>query len=48
MGRMILNSDNPALFMAVSSLLSPKAPKVMIEESSMARGKAMGTMLKEA
>ncbi len=34
----------PADFIATNSKLSPNAPKVMIEESKRARGKARGTM----
>ena len=35
-------SEMPAALMAVSSLLSPRFPKAMSEESSIARGKAWG------
>ena len=33
-------SDIPAAFIAVSSLLSPKFPNAMSDESNIARGKA--------
>ena len=36
----------PAALMAVSSLLSPKLPKVMSDESRIANGKACGTNIK--
>src|SRR5690606_38896816 len=38
----------PAAFIAVSSELSPKLPKVIIEERSMAKGRAMETLVAEA
>ena len=38
--RMACMSDMPAALMAVSSELSPRLPKVMSDDSSMARGKA--------
>ena len=36
----------PLVFMAVSSLFSPRLPKVMREESRMESGKATGTILR--
>ena len=38
--------EMPAALMAVSSLLSPKLPKVMSDESKMANGNACGTNIK--
>ena len=38
-------NEIPAALMAVSSLLSPRLPKVMSEESRMAKGKACGTII---
>ena len=46
-GLIILYSDNPLDFRAVNSLLSAKFPKVIKEESKMARGKAKGIKLAE-
>ena len=42
-GRIILKSETPAAFMAVSSKFSPRFPKVINEASSMANGNAMET-----
>ena len=39
-------SEMPAALMAVSSLLSPKLPKVISEDSSKANGRACGTSIK--
>ena len=39
---MILNSDIPAAFMAVSSKFSPRFPKVIKDARSIAKGNAMG------
>ena len=39
-------SEMPAALMAVSSLLSPRLPKVMSEESRMASGNACGTSIR--
>lgn len=39
-------SDIPAAFIAVSSLLSPRFPKVMSAESRMASGRACGTSIR--
>ena len=47
-GRMILNSDMPEAFMAVSSNFSPRLPKVMSDASSTASGRAVGTMVSAA
>ena len=47
-GRMILISDIPAAFIAVSSKFSPRLPKVINEASKMAKGKAIGTSEKVA
>ncbi len=47
-GDMALSSDIPEAFMAVSSNFSPKFPKVISDASRMARGSAMGTMLRAA
>ena len=41
-GRMILSKENPLALRAVSSLCSAKLPKVMSEESNMAKGSAIG------
>ena len=43
-GRMILNKEIPALFIAVSSLFSDKAPNVMMLDIRMASGNAIFTM----
>ena len=40
--RMACMSDMPAALMAVSSELSPRLPKVISDESSMASGNACG------
>ena len=39
-------SEMPEALMAVSSLLSPRLPKVMSEESRMAKGNAWGTSIR--
>ena len=39
-------SDIPAALMAVSSLLSPRFPKVISDDSRMASGKACGTRIR--
>ena len=39
-------SDMPAALMAVSSLLSPKLPKAISDESRMASGSACGTSIR--
>ena len=44
-GRSVCISEMPAALMAVSSLDSPRLPKVMSEESRMARGRACGTII---
>ena len=41
-GRMILSKEKPLALRAVSSLCSAKLPKVMSEESNMAKGSAIG------
>ena len=46
-GLIILLSDMPLDFNAVSSLLSEKLPKVMSDDSKMANGKASGIKLAE-
>jgi hypothetical protein len=47
-GLMNLCKETPADFMAVNSKCSPKLPKVMMEESRIAKGNAIGTNLAEA
>ncbi len=47
-GAIILTSEIPEAFIAVSSNFSPKLPKVMRLASRMARGSAIGTMLTAA
>lgn len=42
-GRIKRNKGMPADFIATSSNVSPRLPKVMMEESNTARGKASGT-----
>lgn len=44
-GLNILNKDAPADFKAVSSLLSPKLPNVIIDDNNMESGKAKGIIL---
>jgi hypothetical protein len=44
-GRMMRNKEKPLDFRAVSSLCSAKLPKVMSEESKMAKGRASGIKL---
>jgi hypothetical protein len=44
---MIFNRDKPLDFNAVNSLLSAMFPKVIKEDSRMARGKASGIRLAE-
>jgi hypothetical protein len=44
-GFIILYRESPLDFNAVSSLFSDKFPKVMIEESKIARGRASGIKL---
>ena len=46
-GDIIFCKDNPALFIAVSSKCSPRLPKVIKEESRMARGRAIGMVVSE-
>ena len=46
-GLKVLISETPALLIAVSSLFSPKLPKVINEESNNARGNASGVILIE-
>ena len=46
-GRMKRTSGIPAALMAMSSKLSPKFPKVIMEENSNARGKAVVMVLTE-
>ena len=45
-GRMNLSRDMPADLMATNSKLSPKLPKVMMDEKSNANGSAVGTQNK--
>jgi hypothetical protein len=45
-GRMKRNKGIPAALMATNSKLSPKFPKVIIEENKSASGKAVGTQNK--
>ena len=45
-GSNILNKEIPELLIAVSSLCSPRLPKVIKEDNKMARGNAKGTMFK--
>ena len=40
------NSEIPEALMAVSSLLSPRFPNVMSDDSNMANGKACGTSMR--
>ena len=47
-GRMMRKSEIPAAFMAVSSKRSPKLPKLMSEESKIAKGSARGTTVATA
>ncbi len=47
-GAMVRSSDMPAAFMAVSSNVSPRLPKIMSDASSMASGSAIGTMVSAA
>ena len=42
-GRMMRNRLTPAAFIAVSSLFSPRFPKVISEASRIANGSANGT-----
>jgi hypothetical protein len=46
-GKMSLESGIPADFMAVSSVCSPKFPKHIKVASKVAKGKAVGTVIKE-
>jgi hypothetical protein len=46
-GLIILLSDKPLDFNAVSSFFSDKLPKVMSDDSKMANGKASGIKLAE-
>jgi hypothetical protein len=46
-GLRIRMMDIPALFRAVNSKFSPNFPKVIREESNIAKGKASGTVIKE-
>ena len=45
-GRNIRNMDIPALFRAVSSKYSPKRPKAISDDTSMASGKAIVNVLR--
>ena len=47
-GRIIRNSEMPADLVAVSSMCSPNAPKVIMEASNTAKGNASGTKRAEA
>ena len=47
-GRMILNNETPAAFMAVNSKFSPRLPKVIKEANNIAKGNAMGISDKKA
>jgi len=42
-GRIILQREMPADFIATSSYLSPKLPRVIMEASKTASGRAIGT-----
>ena len=44
--RMVCMSEMPAALMAVSSLLSPRLPNVMSDDSSRASGNAWGTSIR--
>ena len=46
--RIILKSETPADFIAVSSKFSPRFPKTINAASKMASGNAIGTIVKEA
>lgn len=47
-GAIVRRSEMPEAFMAVSSKFSPRLPNIMSEASSMASGRAMGTMVRAA
>ena len=47
-GRMMRKSEIPAAFMAVSSNFSPRLPKLISDESKIAKGSASGTTVATA
>ncbi len=47
-GFIVLISDTPEAFMAVSSNRSPRLPNVMSDARSMASGRAIGIIVSEA
>lgn len=47
-GFITFSSETPDAFMAVSSKLSPRLPKVMSDASRMESGRAIGTMVRAA
>lgn len=47
-GLITFSSDMPDAFMAVSSNFSPKLPKIISDASKMARGSAIGTIVRAA
>ena len=44
-GRNVCISEMPEALMAVNSELSPRLPKVMSDDSRMAKGSAVGTII---